>query len=63
MMRDMLRQMLTYLNSKKWNKALVIKFNKILVKLPLNINDDSYPDGKKKVRKKLDRNYLFKNSF
>lgn len=45
-MRDMMRQSLGYLKEKKWNKALVNKFNKILVELPLNINDDSYPDGR-----------------
>ena len=44
-MRDMLKSSLNYLQSKKWNKSLVNKFNKILVTYPLNINDDSYPDG------------------
>ena len=46
MMRTMLRQTFMYLSSKKWNKSLVKQFNKIMLNYPLNINDDSIPDGK-----------------
>ena len=45
-MRTMLRQTFMYLSSKKWNKSLIKQFNKIMLNFPLNINDDSIPDGK-----------------
>ncbi len=44
-MRTMLKQILNYLSSKKWNKVLIKEFNKIMLNYPLNINEDSYPDG------------------
>ena len=45
MMRSMLRQSFAYLNSKKWDQELVKEFNKMMLTLPLNINDHSIPDG------------------
>lgn len=45
-MRRMLNKMLEYLSSKKWKKTLIKTFNQILIDYPLNINNDSYPDGK-----------------
>jgi ribosomal RNA-processing protein 1 len=44
-MRNMLKQSFNYLNTRKWKKGVVKKFNKILFTLPLNINDDKVPDG------------------
>lgn len=45
MVRSMLRKTLAYISSKKWDKVLVKKFNKLLLDLPLNINEDRIPDG------------------
>lgn len=45
LIRCMIRKIFGYLNSKKWNKILIKKFNKIMMDLPLNINDDKIPDG------------------
>lgn len=45
MMRSMLRQTMSYLSSKKWNKDLIEEFNKIMLDYPLRINDHSVPDG------------------
>lgn len=44
-MRRMLNKMLEFLSSRKWKKTLIKTFNQILVDYPLNINNDSYPDG------------------
>ena len=41
----MLNKMLEYLSIKKWKKTLIKTFNQILIDYPLNINNDSYPDG------------------
>jgi hypothetical protein len=44
-MRGMLKQVLEYLSLRKWNKELVKEFNKIMLKYPLNINEETIPDG------------------
>lgn len=41
----MIRQTLNYLSSRKWNSDLVKQFNKIMLKYPLNINEEKIPDG------------------
>jgi len=41
----MLKQALEYLSLRRWNKELVKDFNKIMLKYPLNINDEKIPDG------------------
>ena len=45
MIRSMLKQTFSYICSKKWNKDLIETFNTILLEYPLNINEDSFPDG------------------
>ena len=44
-MRHMLRQALSYLSSKKWDKTLIESLNKTMLAQPLNINDHTIPDG------------------
>ena len=44
-MRCMLNKSFSYLKHKKWNKELTDKFLKIIYDFPLNINDDTCPDG------------------
>lgn len=45
LVRSMMRKIFWYLSSKKWDKVLIKKFNKLMLDLPLNINDDRIPDG------------------
>lgn len=45
LIRLVVRKTFNYLNSKKWNKTLVKKFNTMMLELPLNINDDKISDG------------------
>ena len=45
MLRSMLKQSFAYICSKKWNKDLIETFTKIILELPCNINDASFPDG------------------
>ncbi|CAF0745205.1 unnamed protein product [Brachionus calyciflorus] len=45
LVRSIIRKIFGYLNSKKWDKVLIKKFNKMMLELPLNINDDRIPDG------------------
>lgn len=44
-MRHMVRKTLGYLSSKKWDQKLIKEFNKLLMELPLNINEPKIPDG------------------
>jgi ribosomal RNA-processing protein 1 len=41
----MLRSSLVYLCAKKWDQKLMKSFNKMMLELPLNINDHTIPDG------------------
>jgi hypothetical protein len=41
----MINKSFEYLKSKKWNRSLTKKFLELLQEYPLNINDDSCPDG------------------
>ena len=45
LVRSMIRKIFGYLSSKKWDQDLIKKFNKLMLDLPLNINDDKVPDG------------------
>ncbi len=45
LMRRILRELFAYLNTQKWDKDLVNELNVILLASPLNINDDTCPDG------------------
>jgi ribosomal RNA-processing protein 1 len=44
-MRCMLRKTFEYMSVKKWEQELVNAFNKMMLSLPLNINDHKVPDG------------------
>jgi hypothetical protein len=44
-MRRMLRETFSYISQQKWHKDLVNELNEILLQHPLNINDDTCPDG------------------
>jgi hypothetical protein len=41
----MLRKIFEYMSKKKWEQDLVMNFNKMMLALPLNINDHTVPDG------------------
>jgi hypothetical protein len=41
----MLRETFSYISKQKWHKDLVNELNEILLQHPLNINDDTCPDG------------------
>jgi ribosomal RNA-processing protein 1 len=45
LMRIMLRKSFAYIESKKWNKELINSFNSLILRLPLNIDDETIPDG------------------
>ena len=59
MIRSMLKQTFSYICSKKWNKDLIEEFNKILLEYPLNINEDSFPDGEKILNIRITRFVYF----
>ena len=44
-MRHVLRQTFEYISAKKWSKELVNELNQIVLENPLNINNESCPDG------------------
>jgi len=62
MIRSMLKQTFSYICSKKWNKDLIEEFNKILLEYPLNINEDSFPDGEKILNIRMTR-FVFRLTF
>jgi ribosomal RNA-processing protein 1 len=62
MIRSMLKQTFSYICSKKWNKDLIEEFNKILLEYPLNINEDSFPDGEKILNIRITR-FVFRLTF